>query len=117
MLKQKLIELLTQAAVEAQQSGKLPKMTLPEVIIEHPQNLEHGDYASSLPLKLARTSGINPLTIATDIVSLIAPTSEIERAVVAPPGFINFFLKSDWLTSQVKAILEAGDAYGNAKYR
>jgi len=113
MLKQKLTELLAEAAVEAQKSGKLPKVSLPEVIIEHPQNPEHGDYASSLPLKLARTSGINPLTIATDIVSLIAPTSEIERAVVAPPGFINFFLKSDWLTSQVKAILEAGDAYGN----
>jgi arginyl-tRNA synthetase len=33
--------------------------------------------------------------------------------VVAPPGFINFTLKSDWLTSQVDLILEAGDSYGN----
>ena len=113
MLKQKLIELLTQAALKAQQSGKLPTVTLPDVIVEHPQNSEHGDYASSLPLKLARASGINPLTIASDIASLIAPTPEIERAVVAPPGFINFFLKSDWLTTQVNSILEAGDAYGN----
>ncbi len=113
MLKQKLTELLTQAAVEAQQSGKLPPVTLPEVIIEHPQNPEHGDYASSLPLRLARASGINPLTIANDIASLITPTPEIERAVAAPPGFINFFLKSDWLTRQVKVILEADDAYGN----
>jgi len=32
---------------------------------------------------------------------------------VAPPGFINFSLKSDWLTSQVEAILDAGDRYGN----
>ena len=113
MLKQKLIELLTQAAVKAQQSGKLPAVTLPDVIVEHPQNSEHGDYASSLPLKLARSSGINPLTIASDIASHIAPTPEIERAVVALPGFINFFLKSDWLTTQVNSILEAGDAYGN----
>ena len=113
MLKQKLIELLTQAAVKAQQSGKLPTVTLPDVTVEHPQNSEHGDYASSLPLKLARASGINPLTIASDISSLIAPTPEIERAAVAPPGFINFFLKSDWLTTQVNSILEAGDAYGN----
>ena len=113
MLKQTLIELLTQAAVEAQQSRKLPSVTLPEVIIEHPQNPEHGDYASSLPLKLARATGISPLTIANDIVSVIAGTPEIERTVVAPPGFINFTLKSDWLTSQVNPILEAGDAYGN----
>ena len=113
MLKQKLIELLTRAAVEAQQSGKLPSVPLPEVVIEHPQNPEHGDYASSLPLKLARATGISPLTIANDIVSLIASTPEIDRVVVAPPGFINFTLKSDWLTSQVNSILEAGDSYGN----
>ena len=113
MLKQTLMELLTQAAVEAQQSGKLPSVTLPEVTIERPQNPEHGDYASSLPLKLARAIGISPLTIANDIVSVIASTPEIERTVVAPPGFINFTLKSDWLTSQVNSILEAGDAYGN----
>ena len=113
MLKQKLIELLTRAAVEAQQSGKLPSVALPEVVIERPQNPEHGDYASSLPLKLARATGISPLTIANDIVSLIASTPEIDRVVVAPPGFINFTLKSDWLTSQVNSILEAGDSYGN----
>ena len=113
MLKQKLIELLTRAAVEAQQLGKLPSVALPEVVIERPQNSEHGDYASSLPLKLARATGISPLTIANDIVSLIASTPEIDRVVVAPPGFINFTLKSDWVTSQVNPILEAGDSYGN----
>jgi len=113
MLKQKLIELLTRAAVEAQQSGKLPSVALPEVVIERPQNSEHGDYASSLPLKLARATGISPLTIANDIVSLIASTPEIDRVVAAPPGFINFTLKSDWVTSQVNPILEAGDSYGN----
>ena len=45
MLKQKLIELLKRAAAEAQQLDKLPSVTLPEVVIEHPQNAEHGDYA------------------------------------------------------------------------
>jgi len=113
MLKQKLIELLTQAASEAQQSGKLPSVTLPEVTIERPQNPEHGDYASSFPLKLARTVGVNPLTIASNIVGFIIPTSEIDSIAVAPPGFINFTLKSDWLTQQVHSILMADDAYGD----
>ena len=113
MLKQKLIELMTQAAIAAQQAGKLPSVTLPEVIIEHPQNPEHGDYASSLPLKLARATGISPLTIASDIISFISPTPEIEQVAVAPPGFINFILKSDWLTSQINSILKAGETYGN----
>ena len=113
MLKQKLIELLRQAVIAAQQTGKLPSVTLPEIIIERPQNPEHGDYASSLPLKLSRATGISPLTLARDIVSLISPTPEIERIDAAPPGFINFTLKDDWLTSQVNLILEAGDNFGN----
>ncbi len=113
MLKQRLIELLTQAASQAQQLGKLPSVTLPEVTIERPQNPEHGDYASSFPLKLARTIGINPLTIANDMVALIVPSSEIDSIAVAPPGFINFTLRSDWLSGQVDSILVADDAYGD----
>jgi arginyl-tRNA synthetase len=113
MIKQRIIELLKKAAAEAQKSGKLPSVALPEITIEHPQNPEHGDYASSFPLKLARTIGVKPLTIAEDVAAFIKPTSEIESITVAPPGFINFTLKSDWLTQQVDSIREAGDAYGN----
>jgi len=88
-------------------------VTLPEVYLERPQNPEHGDYASSFPLKLARATGANPMTIAEDLVGLIAPSLEIDSIVAAPPGFINFTLKSDWLTRQVASILLAGDSYGN----
>jgi len=113
MIKQRLIELLTQAASKAQELGKLPSVTLPEIAVEHPQNPEYGDYASSLPLKLARATGLSPLTIAQDMVGLIAPSPEIGSIAVALPGFINFTLKSDWLTRQVDSILLAGDSYGN----
>jgi len=112
-VKQRLTELLTQAASQAQQLGKLPSVALPEAAVERPQNPEHGDYASSFPLKLARATGVNPLTIAKDMVGLIVPSPEIDTITVAPPGFINFTLKADWLTRQVDSILAAGDAYGN----
>jgi len=112
-VKQKLVDLLSQAATKAQEAGKLPSVTLPEVAVEHPQNADHGDYASSLPLKLARATGLNPLNIANSIVEFIAPSPEIATIVVAPPGFINFTLKSGWLTGQVEQILAAGDSYGN----
>jgi arginyl-tRNA synthetase len=112
-LKRRLIELLTQTVSEAQQQGKLPAVALPDIVIEHPQNPEHGDYASSFPLKLARATRASPLAIANEIVGLMAPIPEIGSIAVAPPGFINFTLKSDWLTSQVELILVAGDSYGN----
>ena len=113
MIKQRLVELLTQAASQAQELGKLPSVSLPEVTIERPQDPEHGDYASSLPLKLARATGVSPLTVAEKLVGLIAPSPEIGSITVAPPGFINFTLKGDWLTRQVDAILLAGESYGN----
>jgi arginyl-tRNA synthetase len=112
-LRQTLIELLKRAAGEAQQLGKLPQVTLPEVGVEHPRNPEHGDYASSFALKLARATGLDPIVIANDMVGLMIPGPEISRINVAPPGFINFILKNDWLVSQVESILAAGDSYGN----
>jgi len=113
MLKQTIAELLTQAVARAQQEGKLPTLTLPEIVIERPQKPEHGDYASSISLKLARAAGTSPMNIASEIADCMSPAAEIESVTVAPPGFINFTLKNDWLTGQVDNILEKGDSYGN----
>ena len=112
-LRQTLIKLLTEAASKARQQGKLPAVALPEVLIEHPRYAEHGDYATSLALKLARATGLAPLAIAKNIVGLITPPPEISQIAVAPPGFINFILKDNWLAGQVEEILAAGDAYGS----
>jgi arginyl-tRNA synthetase len=104
---------LTQATLDAQKSGKLPAVTLPEAYLERPQNPEHGDYASSFPLKLARATSNKPMAIAELLVGLMLPLPEVENIVAAPPGFINFRLKSQWLTRQVTSILTAGEGYGN----
>ena len=113
MLKQTITDLLTKAVLQAQSAGKIPAVSLPEIVIERPQKPEHGDYASSLPLKLARAVGMKPVALAQEIVSCIAPSREIASAAVAPPGFINFKLKDEWLSQQVDAILAAGKDYGN----
>jgi arginyl-tRNA synthetase len=113
MLKQTIAELLAQAIAKAQQEGKLPAISHPEIAIERPQNPEHGDYASSISLKLARAAGTNPLDIAKEIAGYIQPSPEIENVTVAPPGFINFALKNSWLAGQVDAILAIGKDYGN----
>jgi arginyl-tRNA synthetase len=113
MCKEKIADLLKEAVAEAQAKGKLPSITLPEIVIERPQNPEHGDYASSICLKLARAAGASPLTIASEIAGFIKPSAEIDSVTVASPGFINFTLKNEWLTQQVDSILESGDVYGN----
>ena len=58
MLKEKLAICLREAALKAQQQGSLTATTLPEVAVERPQDPEYGDFAPSLPLKLARSMSI-----------------------------------------------------------
>ena len=113
MLKEKLVTCLQQAIIEAQKENSLLAVALPEIIIEHPQNPEHGDFASGIPLKLARTMKLPPLTIAKRITEHILPPPEIDKFFVAPPGFINFTLSNDWLAKQIDSILAAGKAYAN----
>ena len=112
MLKETIADIIKSAIMDAQNAGNLPSVSLPEIVIERPQNPEHGDYASSISLKLARAVGNNPLKIAEDIASFIKPSAEISSVSVAAPGFINFTLSSQWLSNQVDAILESGAKYG-----
>ena len=111
----KIIEqLLTAAAESAQKTGKLPLFALPELAIEWPQNLEHGDYASSLPLKMARAAGLDPYKIAEILREEIGETEEIESVSVAPPGFLNFKMNSSWMRSQIQEILLKNETFGNS---
>jgi len=113
MIKNKIAELLSHAVKEAVEKEMLPAAALPDVSVERPQNPEHGDYASSLPLKLSRAMRMNPLAIAETLAGLIPASEEIEKVTVAHPGFVNFTLSSKWLASQVEKVLSEKEAFGN----
>lgn len=112
-IRQRIEGLVAEAARAAQREGVLPSMALPAVSMERPQNAGHGDFASTLPLKMARAARMSPMVIAQAIVDLVPPLAEIERVEAATPGFINFTVKRDWLLSQVDVIVAAGDSFGN----
>jgi arginyl-tRNA synthetase len=111
-VKKKLAEVINNAVIRAQKKGIFATVELPEIIIERPQNTRHGDYASSLPLKLASVLSLAPAVIAKTIVDNISQLPEVERIDVAAPGFINFTLHPEWLSQQVDEILNDGDTYG-----
>ena len=101
------------AAQSAMAAGELPQVVLPEIVIERPGRPEHGDYATNLPLRLARTARANPLDLAKALAARIPLTGAISAAEAAPPGFINFRLSEAWLARQVDEIAAAGPAFGN----
>jgi arginyl-tRNA synthetase len=113
LLKHLIAQLTTQAVEAAQQQGAIPPGPVPDVDVERPQNPEHGDFAVSLPLRLARTAHMNPMAIAGLLVSLIPADDVISRVWAAAPGFVNFTIDPEWLRQQVGTILQEGDGYGD----
>ncbi|MDE2969714.1 MAG: arginine--tRNA ligase, partial [Chloroflexota bacterium] len=104
---------VNEALSKAQDSQALPTVPAPVGIVERPQNPDHGDFASSAPLKLARTMRMRPMDIAEAIAQCVATDSEIATVEIAPPGFINFTLSPAWLQQQVETVLEAGASFAS----
>jgi arginyl-tRNA synthetase len=99
-LKTKISELILPAVQKV-----FPDFT-EEVSVEYPRSPEHGDYASSIPLKLAKIHNQNPMEIAKKIIENIESLQFIGDIQAAEPGFINFKLSKDFLTSYIKEISE-----------
>ena len=108
-----IIETLVHAVERCRRDGFLQLDTVPEIQVERPSNPQHGDFATSLPLRLARATRINPLTLAETLVQNIPDTEAVDRVEAAAPGFINFQLKNSWLQEQVETVRHLGSRYGN----
>ena len=65
-----LRDAIAEALTAAQAQGVLPAAGASEIVIEQPRDQGHGDFATSLPLKLARTMKMAPPVIAAAIVWL-----------------------------------------------
>jgi len=123
MVRDEIADLIYQAARKAQRKGSLPKTEIPDVLIERPRQDEHGDYATSLPLKMIRDINnalkesenpkMSPMDVGKRIVHRLEKAPFIGQVEVAPPGFINIILDDGWLAQQVEAILDAGETFGN----
>src|SRR3989339_811918 len=90
---------------------------IPEFSLEASSDLSHGDYASNIAFLAANKLKKNPLEIAGDLKSKILKSKSkiFEKIEVAKPGFLNFFLKEEYLQDQVVKILKEKGKYGNLR--
>src|SRR5947209_10648134 len=112
MIRDELRQIIVDAVQHAQADGQLPSVGVPDFVVERPANPEHGDYASSLALRMARAARMPPMTIANTIATHMTLPDSVDSVTVAPPGFINVHLAPTWLTAQVDAILAQGARFG-----
>ena len=104
---------LLQALDSAIENGELPPTQVSDAAIERPQNTHHGDFASSLPLKLAREMKMSPMAIGKILSKHIPEQGIIGESQLAPPGFVNLKLDSKWLLSQIHQIRDLKNSFGN----
>ena len=84
-----------------------------EIPLERPKNRDHGDYASSIALQIAKSAGKSPREIATALQSALATEPNISKVDIAGPGFINFTLNRASQAELINVINQAGKNYGN----
>ena len=78
------------------------------IALEKPKQAQHGDYASSIALQLAKRLRQKPREVAERLVQTLPASPYLDRAEVAGPGFINLFLKREFKQQTVQRILLAG---------
>ena len=110
------VSALTQSAYEkAAAEGLLPAGVEVKATVEIPKDVKNGDYASSFAMAGAKAMHKAPRQIAQIIVEhLDLEGSYFERAEIAGPGFLNFFMGSKWYGEVLRDIETEGMEYGKS---
>jgi arginyl-tRNA synthetase len=88
--------------------GTIP-VTIP---LERPKNRDHGDYATSVALQLAKPAGISPRAVAELLQSDLLDLPEVSAVEIAGPGFINITMNRSSQAELVSTILSSPQSYG-----
>ena len=100
------------AVVAAVEAGELAVEVPAEVAVERPRVKEHGDYATSIALQLAKRAARPPREVAELLAARLRTVDGIAEVDVAGPGFLNLRLAQASLGAVALTVLEQGAAYG-----
>ena len=108
---------ISAAIQKAIAQGELPtelsdSTTITNIVLDRPKNRDHGDYATSIALALAKPSGKSPRDVAEIVQRGLQGNSEIEKIEIAGPGFINITLAKASQGAVVNAILNEREEFG-----
>jgi arginyl-tRNA synthetase len=85
------------------------------VVVERTRDAQHGDFATNLALRLAKSARRNPRELAAAIAAAIPPSALVARTEVAGAGFINFHLTPEAYARELAGIHEQGATYGESR--
>lgn len=92
--------------------GFCSKLFYEPVKVETPKDKAHGDYATSVALKLGKSINKTPREMVEMIRGNLPSLPYIEKIDFAEPGFMNFTLSKQYLQEELEKILDHKDQYG-----
>jgi len=107
-----LVAQIQAAILRAIERGDLVGTVPATIPLERPKNRDHGDYASSIALQLAKPAGKNPRDVAAMLKADLESLAEVSAVEIAGPGFINITLNRASQADLVRTILTAQEKYG-----
>jgi arginyl-tRNA synthetase len=84
------------------------------VPLERPRQREHGDYASTLALQLAKRVGVSPRELASALADQLTGAAGVTSVEVAGPGFLNIRLAAAAAGQLARVVVSAGEQYGHS---
>jgi len=113
-LKDQIVEFIRRG-LAALPPGTLPaEVRDPLIELERTRDAAHGDFASSIALKLAKAARRKPRELAQAIVAALPASPLIARTEVAGAGFINFHLAPAAYANELQRIAREAAAYGRS---
>ncbi|MFA9430116.1 arginine--tRNA ligase [Egicoccus sp. AB-alg2] len=80
--------------------------------LERPRQAEHGDWATTAPLRLAKPAKRPPREIARTLVDHLELPDAVEAVDIAGPGFVNFRLAHRYHQDLVRRVVADGERFG-----
>jgi arginyl-tRNA synthetase len=90
-------------------------LTDADVELERPRSREHGDWASTVAMRLAKRIGLAPRELAAELALGLERLDGVAGVAVAGPGFINVTLEAASAGELARRIVEQGDAFGTGE--
>ena len=100
--------------LQAALASVAPEHTDTPIHLERPKQAAHGDFATNLPMQLARALKQAPRVIAERLVAELPESAEVSDVTIAGAGFINFTLNSGTKTRVVSTVLAQSDQFGRS---
>lgn len=115
-LAQSIAASLARLVERGELSSLSPEQIAPDAIpLERPKNRDHGDFATSIALALAKSAGKKPRDIAELIAADLGSDPMLAKVEIAGPGFINLTLNSASQGQIIEAILQGASDFGKVK--